>query len=75
MEFLVFAQIVFYCAGAISAFILKNDGVINRWTHVSAIAGGADRVVPVDVYVPGCPPRPEAILHGIFLALNKVKSS
>lgn len=38
-----------------------------------AVAGGVDRVVPVDVYIPGCPPRPEAIVHGIFLALNKVK--
>lgn len=36
-----------------------------------AVAGGADRVLPVDVYVPGCPPSPEAILKGIFLALDK----
>lgn len=45
MEFLVFAQIVFYCAGAIFPFILKNGGAINRWTHVSAIAGGLTGVL------------------------------
>jgi NADH:ubiquinone oxidoreductase subunit B-like Fe-S oxidoreductase len=37
-----------------------------------AVIGGVDRSVPVDVYIPGCPPRPEAILSGIFLALENV---
>lgn len=37
-----------------------------------AVLGGADKLVPVDGYVPGCPPRPEAILHGIFVTLDRV---
>jgi NADH:ubiquinone oxidoreductase subunit B-like Fe-S oxidoreductase len=31
-------------------------------------------VIPVDVYIPGCPPKPEAIIAGIMKLLNKVNS-
>ena len=37
-----------------------------------ATRGAVDAVVPVDVYIPGCPPNPHALLHGILLALDRL---
>jgi NADH-quinone oxidoreductase B subunit len=37
-----------------------------------SVVNGADKVVPVSMYVPGCPPRPEAILYGIVKLLSKL---
>ncbi|MEG6585354.1 NADH-quinone oxidoreductase subunit B family protein [Dendrosporobacter sp. 1207_IL3150] len=36
--------------------------------------GGVDKIVPVYVYVPGCPPRPSALIEGIMLALDRLES-
>lgn len=48
----------------------STGGVFNNY----AILQGVDEVVPVDVYVAGCPPRPEALLHGILTLHNKVRT-
>ena len=38
-----------------------------------SLAGPIDQIIPVDVYVPGCPPRPEAIIHGVVMAWVKLE--
>ncbi len=39
-----------------------------------ASAGGIDKLLPVDVYIPGCPPRPEAIIFGLLVALGRLEA-
>ena len=41
----------------------STGGVFNNY----ALVQGVDKVLPVDVYVPGCPPRPEGLLEGILV--------
>jgi len=47
----------------------SSAGVFNNY----ALVQGADKFLPVDVHVPGCPPRPEALIHGIIKLQQKIQ--
>ncbi|MCH9014509.1 MAG: NADH-quinone oxidoreductase subunit NuoB [Gemmatimonadetes bacterium] len=47
----------------------STGGIFDNYAMVQ----GIDTVVPVDVYVPGCPPRPEALIYGILMLHKKIK--
>lgn len=49
----------------------SSAGVFNNY----AVVAGADKFMPVDVHVPGCPPRPEALMHGILRLQHKIQGN
>ncbi len=48
----------------------STGGMFNNY----ALVQGVDQIVPVDVYVPGCPPGPQSLIHGILTLQNKIMS-
>ena len=46
-----------------------NGGIFGE-TYASG--GGVDKFIPVDVYIPGCPPRPQAVIFGLMVAVDKL---
>jgi NADH-quinone oxidoreductase subunit B len=48
----------------------STGGMFNNY----AIVQGVDQIVPVDVYVPGCPPGPETLMHGILQLHDQIHS-
>ncbi len=50
-----------------------NGGGYYHYSY--SVVRGCDRIVPVDIYVPGCPPTAEALVYGIIQLQNKIKRS
>ena len=48
----------------------SNGGVFNNY----AVVQGVDQIVPVDIYVPGCPPSPDALIHAVMQLQKKIDS-
>jgi membrane-bound hydrogenase subunit mbhJ len=58
-----------------AVIVVGNCGSTGHAFHTSYnLVGPVDKLIPVDVYVPGCPPRPEAIIDGVVKAWLKLET-
>ncbi len=62
--------IFFFRAAAVGACAMS--GCVYRGSY--NVIGGIDQLIPVNIYVPGCPPRPEAIIDGVVKLLGALES-
>jgi len=65
----VYEQVAKPCLVVAVGTCACSCGIFDGSYHV---AGPLDKIIPVDVYLPGCPPKPEAIILGVRKALNKL---
>jgi NADH-quinone oxidoreductase subunit B len=49
----------------------NSGGPFSKWSY--SVLNGIDKYVPVDIYIPGCPPRPEALIDGVMALRDRVR--